>query len=59
MHRFIKHMDKIINPLDAMGISLNKQNFMYKVLAPSIITPYEFLWTYGGSGHMCQWLVKC
>ena len=27
------------NPLDAMGISLNKQKSMYKVLAPSIITP--------------------
>ena len=35
-------MDKIINPLDAMGISLKKQNFMYKVLAPSI-TPYGLM----------------
>ena len=25
------------NPLDAMGISLNKQKLMYKVLAPSIM----------------------
>ena len=29
-----------------MGISLNKQKLMYKVLAPSI------LWTYDGSGHV-------
>ena len=36
-----------------MGISLNKQKLMYNVLAPSIITPYKFLWTYGGSGHIC------
>ena len=28
-----------INPLDAMDIFLNQQKFMYKVLAPSIITP--------------------
>ena len=35
-------MDKIINPLDAMGISLKKQNFMYKE-APSIITPYGLM----------------
>ena len=26
-------------PLDAMGISLNKQKLMYKVLTPSTITP--------------------
>ena len=26
-----------LNPLDAMGISLNKQKLMYKVLAPSIM----------------------
>ena len=42
-------------PLDAMGIFLNKQSFMYKVLAPCIITPYKFLWTYGSSG-LCDWL---
>ena len=41
----------LFNPLDAMGISLDKQKLMYKVLAPSIMTPYKFLWTYGGSGH--------
>ena len=35
-----------------MGISLNQQTFMYEVLAPSIMTPYKFLWTYGGSGHI-------
>ena len=28
-----------LNPLDVIGICLNKQLFMYKVLAPSIITP--------------------
>ena len=37
-------------PLDTTGISLNKQ--MYKVLVPSIMTPYKFLWTYGGSGYI-------
>ena len=43
-----------LNPLDAMGISLNMQKLMYKVLAPSIMTPYKFimdlwrLWT-----HLC------
>ena len=41
-----------LNPLDAMGICLNKHKLMYSVLAPSIITththPYTFLWTYGG-----------
>ena len=26
-----------------MGISLNKQKFMYEVLAPSIMTPYKGL----------------
>ena len=31
-------------------ISLNKHKLMYKVLAPSIMTPYKFLWAYGGSG---------
>ena len=50
----------INNPLDTMGICLNKQKLMHSVLVPSIITPYKFLWTYGGSGHiMCPWLVKC
>ena len=29
----------IINPLEAIGICLDKQKFMYSVLAPSIITP--------------------
>ena len=32
---------------------------MYKVLVPSIMTQYKFLWTYGGSGHIlcvCGWL---
>ena len=37
-----------------MGICLNcKLKLMYKVLAPSIMTPYKFLWTYGGSEHIC------
>jgi hypothetical protein len=40
------------NPLDAMGISLNKHKLMYDILTPSIIAPYKFLWTYGGSGHI-------
>ena len=44
---------RLFNPLDTMGIFLNKQNiFMFEVLAPRIITPYKFLWTYGGSGHI-------
>ena len=42
------------NPLDTMGICLNKQKLMYKVLAPSTITPMEALDT-----CMCPWLVKC
>ena len=29
----------VFNHFDAMGICLNKQKLMYKVLAPSIITP--------------------
>ena len=31
------------NPLDAMGICLKKQKLMYKVLAPSSITPYGLM----------------
>jgi hypothetical protein len=43
---------KKINPLDAMGISLNKQEMMYKVLATSIILkPYKLLWAYGLCVH--------
>ena len=42
----------LFNPFDAMGICLIKQNFMYKVLVPSFITPYKLLLTYGGSGHI-------
>ena len=38
-----------IDPLDAMGICLKKQKLMYKVL---LLPLYEFLWTYGGSGHV-------
>ena len=44
------------HPLDTMGISLNKHKLMYKVLVPSIIAPYKFLWTYGGSGHMYMYV---
>ena len=40
------------NPLDAMGICLNKQKLMYKVLAPSSNPHIKFLWTYEGSEHM-------
>ena len=46
----------VINPLDAIGIFLNKQNFIYRVLASSIITPYKLLWTYGGSGHIYMYV---
>ena len=35
----------MLNPFDAMDICLNKRKIMHKVLAPSTITPYEFLWT--------------
>ena len=49
-------MSMNFNPLDAMGICLNKHKLMYKVLAPSIITPYGLtealdtliLWVRGG-----------
>ena len=58
--KITKYSSDTQNSLDAMGISLNQQTFMYEVLAPSIMTPYKFLWTYGGSGHiLCQWMVKC
>ena len=33
-------------------VSASISTYMYKVLAPSIMTPYKFLWTYGGSGHI-------
>ena len=39
----------IFNLFGAMDICLK---LMYKVLAPSIITPYKLLSTYGGSGHI-------
>ena len=42
-----------------MDISLNKQKFMYEVLAPSIMTPYKFLLTYGGSGHIYVSVAGC
>ena len=34
-------------PLDAMGIWLSKQILMYKLLVPSIITPYNYNYSYG------------
>ena len=43
---FILH--DTLNPLDAMGICLNKQKLMYEVLVPSVITPLMDLWT-----HLC------
>ena len=42
-----------------MGICLNKQKLLYKVLAPSIITPFKFLRTYRRLwAHLCvrSWL---
>ena len=33
------NVEKRFNPLYTVGIFFNKHNFMYKVLAPSIITP--------------------
>ena len=51
--RFDPHTSlPVFNPLDATGISLNKQKLMYNILTPSITAPYKFLWTYGGSGHI-------
>ena len=43
----------VINPLDAIGIFLNKQNFIYRVLASSIITPYKLLWRLWTHLHVC------
>ena len=39
-----------------MGIFLNHHNFMYKVLAPSIITPIKFLWRLWTHLCVCGWL---
>ena len=44
----------LLNPWDAMGMCLNKQKLMYKVLAPSIIISYALM-----DAFMCPWLVKC
>jgi hypothetical protein len=50
-----------ITPLDAVRICLNKQKLMYKVLAPSTVTPISNgLMEDLESGHiMCPRLVKC
>ena len=47
----------LLNPLDAIGVSLNKQKLMYNRLAPSIIAIYKFLCTYGGY-ILCKWRPK-
>ena len=44
--------DYSVNPLGAIGVSLNKHKLMYNILAPSIIAIYKFLCTYGGSVHI-------
>ena len=41
-----------LNPLGAMGISLNKQKLMYNILMSSIIAIHKFLWNYGSSEHI-------
>ena len=49
----------VLKPLDAIGISFNKQKLMYNVLTPSIIAPYNFLWVCGGFGHNIYMSVAC
>ena len=41
-----------VNPLGAIGVSVNKQKLMYNILAPGIIAIYKFLCTYGGSVYV-------
>ncbi len=46
------HTLPCFNPLPTIGNSLKKQKSLYKVLTPSIRSPYKFLWAYGSSWHM-------
>ena len=41
-----------VNPLGAIGVSLNKQKLIYNILAPGIIAIYKFLCTDGGSVYV-------
>ena len=58
-----KHKNNILTliPFDAMGICLNKQKLMYKVLVPSIIIPTCIyilmdLWSLWTHLHVGGWL---
>ena len=52
------YLQSLLNPLDAMGICLNKQKL---ILAPSIMTPIQILMDLMETldTFMCPWLVKC